>query len=297
MIDNAMQEGLYCSDDQFDQQDNLDGLPVGMFLGYCADSLKEKQDICQDLVVGVACFRITEDTVNIIFIIPRYDGDDGNDAVAGWTVFAEFARKNYESYSQGRDMATAVYRNCTRLIRSHNIAVRALINDFYPKFVAKDGDMDTIRNHMVIIWRLITGFRPVSSNRDDRYSFCDTVEDACRILNVSDYLVKAYDYLFRDNSDKDIVEVRKLFKDNLFRFIVYVHDKKSKNGTIMFRISCEYYPVAVFRIIDGEVSACMIMRYDNVDDFRGIFWWITTADEEYDLLESALNREFHSFDD
>lgn len=288
-----MKEGLYYGDEMFDQEQIFDGIPIGMYLGYAANSIKIELGIDSDIMVGIAVFRITGEAINIIFILPRYEGDCGDETVAGWTVFAEFGRKDFKDDTHGSELASIIHDSGIRVIRAHNIAIRTLINDFYGKYVIKDGDMLHVRNHLMIMWRRIIGMKPITSDKNSRYVFYDDIREACRIKGVEDYLIAAYELLCVSSVDEQIVALREALKYTSIRFIFYMHDKKTKNGTVIYRVNTETeYQVAVVRIVEGSPIACMFMTYSNVDNFRHLFWWITTADEEYGMIENALHREF-----
>lgn len=288
-----MREGLYLSNISPDKVGAIDGMMADEYLGVMTEVVRGWMNIVDAIRIGVAAFNIQKDRINIIFIMERFANDCGDETVAGWTVFVEVKRQDLTNIKD-EDLMMVLENMVIRVIKAHNISVRTLINDFYHNFVVRDGDVESIRNHMVAVWRMVIRHKPTMAKKPSWFKMLDTIQDVVRTKAGADEMIASYEYLNRGEAH-DLREVRKTLDFSKMRFLFYIRNLKAEKTYLGYAIDpSSSHPIVVVSLQNCEARGCYFLPYNSVDDLRDIFWWLTTTDEEYGRITTALKREFNA---
>lgn len=237
------------------------------------ESMQRFVDRGTEIPVGFAAACVHSHKVAHILIAPRYDGDGGFEFVEGWTLFCFWDRQTKE----------------VQITRYHDMAMRCLINDFYHDFATSDNDMSRLKRSMANVWRQVVETPPKSARKPDHFDFLDDLSAALSHEGFMEQMIDATEYMAKNDSTKEVRDVMDLSKP---RFVMNVRDIKYNRNYIVFLTTLENQnPIAIVRFVAGEVvGACFLKMSFGAERLRNFFFWITSTDLEYRLMERAILR-------
>lgn len=240
--------------------------------------VKEQAGIPDGIGIGVAVMSYYGCTVHFILVVPRYPNDFGDRNVSGWMFFVEVHERELIS------------DNSVKIVKSHNIAIRTLINEFYLPYVRQDGDLQKVKNHIVMCWNRTVRKKAVISNKCNEYIIVNDLNDAIGIEGVEDDIITAHQYI---NNEESLGRYKELIDLSDLKFWLICRDVVHKKTIIAFQVK----PNNAFSVIMVSVgndipSLHSLLLEQNIESVRAMFWWVTSLDEEYQILEQCVDREY-----
>lgn len=238
-----------------------------------AEVMQRYVDHGLEIRVGFVAASVHPDKVAHILILPRYDGDGGFEFASGWTMFCFWDRRSKE----------------VKIVRYHDMGIRCLINDFYHDFATSDHDMTKIKRSMSRVWVEVVNKEPRSAKKPNHYEFTAHIGVAMEMEGFEGSLIDATEYLTKHESTE---EVREFMDVSEPKFVVDVLDKLTNLRYIVLLTKLtNQNPIAIVRF-DGTriMGACFLKMSFGAERLRHFFFWITSTDSEYQLMEEAMLR-------